>query len=76
MTPEGDLWYIGAGMRVATLLRRCLDAGLGGFEFAVGLPACVGGLARMNATFRGEGMESVIAGAVVLGGGERGRRAR
>ena len=66
MAKEGDAWYLGAGLRVSHLLHRCLDLGLGGFEFAVGLPACVGGLARMNATFRGEGIETVIAGAVVL----------
>jgi UDP-N-acetylmuramate dehydrogenase len=66
MTKEGDLWYLGAGLKVSHLLHRCLDLGLGGFEFAVGLPACVGGLTRMNATFRGEGIETVLAGAVVL----------
>jgi len=66
MAKEGDAWYIGAGVRVSHLLHRCLDLGLSGFEFAVGLPARVGGLARMNATFRGEGIETIIAGAVVL----------
>jgi UDP-N-acetylmuramate dehydrogenase len=66
MAKEGKVWYLGAGLKVSHVLHRCLDLGLGGFEFAVGLPACVGGLTKMNATFRGEGIETIIEGVVVL----------
>lgn len=63
---DDDRWVIGAGVRVPAIINACLREGRGGFEFAVGLPACVGGLTAMNATFRGEGIASILTGVSVL----------
>ena len=39
----------GAGLRLSRLLRFCLQEGLSGLEFSVGIPGSVGGALRMNA---------------------------
>jgi UDP-N-acetylmuramate dehydrogenase len=38
-----------AGVRTKTLCRYCLSSGLGGMNFALGIPGTVGGAIRMNA---------------------------
>lgn len=40
---------VGAAVDLAQLIRRCIDAGLGGLEGLAGVPATVGGALRMNA---------------------------
>lgn len=37
-----------AGTKVASLIKYCIDYGLGGLEYLAGIPATVGGLAFMN----------------------------
>lgn len=44
-----SLWTVGAGLRLPSLCRRALDAGLDGLVFATGIPGTVGGAVRMNA---------------------------
>jgi len=44
--------YVGAGVRVAQWLRFCLQHGLRGAEFLVGIPGMVGGALVMNAGTR------------------------
>lgn len=48
---SGDrvLVHVGAGVRLARLLRFCLSNGLGGLEFLVGIPGTIGGAVVMNA---------------------------
>ena len=45
----GDSVVVGAGFPLPRLVTRLQKAGLGGLEFAEGIPGSVGGAARMNA---------------------------
>lgn len=45
----GLILYAGAGASVAELVERAAERGLGGLEFAAGLPGSVGGAVYMNA---------------------------
>jgi UDP-N-acetylmuramate dehydrogenase len=42
-------WDVGCGVRLARLLRHCLQQACGGLEFLVGIPGSVGGALVMNA---------------------------
>lgn len=46
---EGDELIAGAGVSHSQLTRRAVEAGLGGIEFAAGIPGSVGGWIAMNA---------------------------
>jgi UDP-N-acetylmuramate dehydrogenase len=46
---EGDLIVAESGVRVASLCRICADEGLGGLEWAAGIPGTLGGALVMNA---------------------------
>lgn len=45
---DGRVW-VGAGLRLKNLCGLAAKAGLSGFEFMEGIPACIGGALRMNA---------------------------
>ncbi|MHB8171866.1 MAG: UDP-N-acetylmuramate dehydrogenase [Thermincolia bacterium] len=55
----------GAGVLLPRLARRAVEAGLGGLEFAAGIPAALGGAVAMNAGAHGSSLgdfvEKVIA---------------
>jgi UDP-N-acetylmuramate dehydrogenase len=56
----------GAAADLPVVARKCVDAGLEGFEWAVGVPGSLGGAVRMNAGGHGSSMsESVVAVRVV-----------
>jgi UDP-N-acetylmuramate dehydrogenase len=60
--------YVGAGVRVARLLRFCLRHGLGGAEFLVGIPGMVGGALAMNAGTREGCIADVLLEIDILDG--------
>jgi UDP-N-acetylmuramate dehydrogenase len=47
-----ELWSVGSGVRLARLLRFCLEKGLRGLESLAGIPGTVGGALVMNAGTR------------------------
>lgn len=49
-----------AGLPLAKLVHIASDAGIRGFEFAVGIPASIGGAAVMNAGAHGGAMDQII----------------
>lgn len=55
----------GAAVPLPALARRTADAGLTGFEWAVGVPGSLGGAVRMNAGGHGSDMASCLASARV-----------
>ncbi len=55
----------GGAAYLPVLARRCAAAGLGGLEWAVGIPGSVGGGVYMNAGGHGADVRSVIVGAEV-----------
>jgi UDP-N-acetylmuramate dehydrogenase len=61
-TAEGTetLVAAGAGARAGRVARRTVAAGLGGFEFAEGIPGTIGGALRMNAGAYGGEMADVV----------------
>jgi UDP-N-acetylmuramate dehydrogenase len=61
-TAEGGeaLVTAGAGARTGRVARRTVAAGLGGFEFAEGIPGTIGGALRMNAGAYGGDMAGVV----------------
>jgi UDP-N-acetylmuramate dehydrogenase len=72
-----DRITVGAGTRLNRLLRFCLNEGLSGLEFLVGIPGTVGGAVRMNAgTHRGEISHVCEAVHLVLGDGSHCRLPR
>lgn len=50
---EGDRVVAESGVRVASLCRTCADHGLGGLEWAAGIPGTLGGALTMNAGANG-----------------------
>lgn len=56
----------GAGATNAKIARIALSAGLGGFEFAAGIPGSIGGAAIMNAGAYGGELRDVAIGATCL----------
>jgi UDP-N-acetylmuramate dehydrogenase len=69
-----DTGLVAAGGATAypVLARRCVAAGLGGMEWAVGIPGSVGGAVKMNAGGHGAETKDRLASArvVALGGGD------
>lgn len=57
---------VGAAMALPVLARRCVAAGLVGFEWAVGVPGSVGGAVRMNAGGHGSDMAASLVGVHLL----------
>ncbi len=58
--------HAGAAMALPVLARRCVAAGLVGFEWAVGVPGSVGGAVRMNAGGHGSDMIASLVGVHLL----------
>ncbi len=63
---EGSTVTAGAAVALPVLARRCVAAGLVGFEWAVGVPGSVGGAVRMNAGGHGSDIAASLVGAHVL----------
>ena len=57
---EGSRVSAGAGMNLALLARKCSLAGLGGLEWAVGIPGSLAGGLVMNAGAHGGEMKQVV----------------
>jgi UDP-N-acetylmuramate dehydrogenase len=55
--------FAGGGVGMQALARATADAGLGGFEWAVGIPGSLGGAVRMNAGGHGSEMSDVLVRA-------------
>ena len=63
---NGDLVKAGAGVLLGKLASECCRAGLGGLEFAGGIPGTVGGAVVMNAGAYGGEMKQVLTRVHVL----------
>jgi UDP-N-acetylmuramate dehydrogenase len=61
------LLRVEAGRSLAGLLDWCVERGLGGLEFAVGIPGTVGGALKMNAGAWGHEMAEVVEAAELMG---------
>jgi UDP-N-acetylmuramate dehydrogenase len=57
---EGTRVSAGAGLKMMRLARVAADAGLTGFEFAIGIPGSVGGAVYQNAGCWGKEMREVV----------------
>lgn len=63
---EDDCIYAQAGALLSKIAAEALKAGLGGFEFASGIPGTLGGALMMNAGAYGGEMKQVLKSAEVL----------
>lgn len=63
---EGDRVKAGAGMLLSRLANRAAECGLGGMEFAAGIPGTLGGAVVMNAGAYGGEMKDIIESVTVL----------
>ena len=57
---------VGASVALPVLARQCAAAGVGGLEWAVGVPGSVGGAVRMNAGGHGSDMASCMIDADIV----------
>ena len=64
---DGATARVGAGYSVPRLVKRLLDAGLSGLEFAEGIPGSVGGCVRMNAGWHEGAFGQVVASLTLIG---------
>lgn len=68
---NGGPLRVGAGVRLARLLKFCAAEGLEGLEFLAGIPGSVGGAVMLNAGARGRGfMDAVRSLLILTPGGE------
>ncbi|HEY3249124.1 MAG TPA: UDP-N-acetylmuramate dehydrogenase [bacterium] len=73
---DGDRMHAQAGAGLPHLSRAAADRGLGGLEFAAGIPASIGGAVVMNAGAHGHDMAEVVETVRLIdAGGERELRA-
>ncbi len=63
---DGNCVTAGAGMLLSRLAANCCRAGLGGVEFAAGIPGTVGGAVVMNAGAYGGEMKQILEAVHVL----------
>ena len=63
---EGNIIMAQAGCRLSQIANEALKAGLGGFEFAAGIPGTLGGAVIMNAGAYGGEMKDVLETVTVL----------
>ena len=70
ITFDGDSVTAGAGVTLTELAVKCAEKGLGGLEFAHGIPGSVGGAVFMNAGAYGGEMKDVITSVRAIIGGE------
>ncbi len=69
---DGDIIYVKAGTTLAAAAHAALEAGLGGMEFAAGIPGTVGGAVLMNAgAYGGEMADIVVETQYLTMDGER-----
>lgn len=66
VTVDGNVITAQAGASLAKIARAAYDNGLGGFEFAAGIPGTLGGAVSMNAGAYGGEIKDVIVSAKVL----------
>src|ERR1700716_2260470 len=71
---EGRQVRAGAGLKMMRLARIVADAGLRGFEFAIGVPGTVGGAVYQNAGCWGKELREVLVEACGFMPGEGGRK--
>ena len=71
-TIDGTMLIADAGASMTALAKRCADAGLAGFDWAISIPGSVGGAVWANAGAHGGEMSQVVRGR----GPRRRRRAR
>ncbi len=55
-----------AGMKLTRLGNQLASDGIAGFEFATGIPGCIGGAVRMNAGAYGGELKDIIVSAKVI----------
>ncbi|HET9690577.1 MAG TPA: FAD-binding protein [Acidimicrobiales bacterium] len=65
VTVDGAAVRAGAAVALPTLARRSVEAGLTGFEWAVGVPGSLGGAVRMNAGGHGSDMAASVVAATI-----------
>ena len=63
---DGTTVVAGAAALLPVVARKTVDAGLRGFEWAVGVPGSIGGAVRMNAGGHGSEMANSLTGVRVL----------
>ena len=63
---EGSLLRVAAGTLLSDIAKRAGEEGLGGFEFASGIPGTLGGAVVMNAGAYGGEMKDIIHSAKIL----------
>jgi UDP-N-acetylmuramate dehydrogenase len=63
---EGTTVVAGAAALLPVVARRTANAGLTGFEWAVGVPGSIGGAVRMNAGGHGSDMAATLVGIRVV----------
>ncbi|MCH7788010.1 MAG: UDP-N-acetylmuramate dehydrogenase [Acidobacteria bacterium] len=63
---DGTRTRVGGAAALPVVARKVTKAGLGGFEWAVGVPGAIGGAVRMNAGGHGSDMASVLVWADVV----------
>lgn len=67
---SGDRVTVGSGVALARLAREAAARGLHGLEWAIGVPASVGGAVKMNAGAFGGEMSDVIESVTTYSGGK------
>lgn len=67
-TVTGDRIRAGAGIVLARIARKALEASLTGFEFAAGIPGTFGGAVVMNAGAYGGEMKQILQSVTVVDG--------
>lgn len=63
---DGETIYVQAGALLSGIANYAAQAGLGGFEFASGIPGTIGGACVMNAGAYGKEMKDVLKEVTVL----------
>ncbi|MCC6236058.1 MAG: UDP-N-acetylmuramate dehydrogenase [Dehalococcoidia bacterium] len=69
---EGELVRVGAGVMLPALARAAAEHDLGGLEFAIGIPGCIGGALQSNAGIGdGRSIGQLVEAVDVLDGARR-----
>lgn len=71
---DGKKLLVGAGVPMAEVVRKSVELGLSGFEWAIGIPGTIGGSVRGNAGCFGQEMKDVIERVTVLKKNSQGTR--